>query len=72
MKLSNLFKKATQTVSKANIETLEKKQLEKVVGGVDTTTAAASTGKQTQGTTFGEKVNAGLHQAGGVLAQGAS
>ncbi|MFI5129426.1 MAG: SdrD B-like domain-containing protein [Chitinophagales bacterium] len=28
--------------------------------------------KQTQGTTFGEKVNAGLHAAGGALAQGAS
>ncbi len=28
--------------------------------------------KQTQGATFGEKVNAGLHAAGGVLAQGAS
>ncbi len=28
--------------------------------------------KQTQGSTFGEKVNAGLHAAGGALAQGAS
>ncbi len=28
--------------------------------------------KQTQGATFGEKVNAGLHAAGGALAQGAS
>ncbi len=28
--------------------------------------------KQTQGATFGEKVNAGLHQAGGALASGAS
>ena len=31
-----------------------------------------TTGKQTQGATFGEKVNAGLHQAGSVLSQGAS
>ena len=29
-------------------------------------------GKQTQGATFGEKVNAGLHAAGGALASGAS
>lgn len=28
--------------------------------------------KQTQGATFGEKVNAGLHAAGGALAQGAT
>jgi hypothetical protein len=28
--------------------------------------------KQTQGATFGEKVNAGLHAAGGALAQGAA
>lgn len=28
--------------------------------------------KQTQGATFGEKVNAGLHSAGGALVQGAS
>lgn len=31
-----------------------------------------TTPKQTQGATFGEKVNAGLHAAGGALAQGAS
>ena len=54
MKLSNIFKKETKTVAKANIEKLEKKQLEKVVGG----------------TTFGEKVNAGLHAAGSSLSQG--
>jgi hypothetical protein len=35
MKLSNIFKKATKTVAKANIEKLEKNQLEKVVGGTD-------------------------------------
>ncbi len=29
-------------------------------------------GKQTQGATFGEKVNAGLHQAGSLIGQGAS
>ena len=32
MKLSNIFKKNTKTVAKANVEKLEKKQLEKVVG----------------------------------------
>jgi hypothetical protein len=35
MKLSNIFKKDTKTVAKANVEKLEKKQLEKVVGGAD-------------------------------------
>ena len=33
MKLSNIFKKETKTVSKANVETLAKNQLEKVIGG---------------------------------------
>ncbi|MES2566203.1 MAG: hypothetical protein V4565_05020 [Bacteroidota bacterium] len=36
MKLSNLFKKTTQTVAIANVEKLEKQQLEKVIGGIDT------------------------------------
>ena len=35
MKLSDIFKKETKTVAKANIETLEKNQLEKVIGGGD-------------------------------------
>jgi hypothetical protein len=47
MKLSNIFKKNTKTVAKANVEKLEKKQLEKVIGG----------------TTFGEKVQAGVVSA---------
>ncbi|HTA62732.1 MAG TPA: hypothetical protein VK835_09765 [Bacteroidia bacterium] len=41
MKLSNIFKKADKTTAKANVEKLEKKQLEKVIGGSgtdDTTT----------------------------------
>ena len=33
MKLFNIFKKETTTISKANIQPLEKKQLEKVIGG---------------------------------------
>jgi hypothetical protein len=33
MKLSNIFKKETKTVAKANVEKLEKNQLEKVIGG---------------------------------------
>jgi hypothetical protein len=44
MKLSNIFKKDTKTVAKANVETLAKDQLEKVIGGADgdaTTVAAA-------------------------------
>ena len=35
MKLSNLFKKSTKTVAKANVEKLEKNQLEKVIGGAE-------------------------------------
>jgi predicted membrane-bound spermidine synthase len=35
MKLSNIFKKETKTVVKANVEKLEKKHLEKVIGGGD-------------------------------------
>lgn len=50
MKLSSMFKKATKTSAKANVEKLEKNQLEKVIGGNVTVP------KQTQGTTFGEKV----------------
>ena len=33
MKIKNIFKKGTKTVAKANVEKLEKKQLEKVIGG---------------------------------------
>lgn len=33
MKLSNIFKKSTKAVVKANVETLAKNQLEKVIGG---------------------------------------
>ena len=62
MNLSNIFKKETKTVAKTNVEKLEKNQLEKVVGGADAT----------EGNVFGEKVNSGLHAAGGALAQGAS
>lgn len=36
MKLSNIFKKATKTVAKANVQKLEKTQLEKVIGGATT------------------------------------
>ena len=33
MKLSNFFKKNEKAVAKANVEKLEKNQLEKVIGG---------------------------------------
>lgn len=39
MKIKNIFKKKTKTVVKANVVTLEKKQLEKVVGGTDEASA---------------------------------
>lgn len=39
MKIKNIFKKSNKTVAKANGEKLEKKQLEKVVGGADEVSA---------------------------------
>lgn len=33
MKIKNIFKKESKTAVKANVEKLEKKQLEKVIGG---------------------------------------
>ena len=35
MKIKNIFKKSEKTVVKANIQKLEKNQLEKVIGGGD-------------------------------------
>jgi hypothetical protein len=43
MKLSNIFKETTQTVAKANVEKLEKSQLEKVIGGIDAVTVTIDT-----------------------------
>jgi hypothetical protein len=37
MKLFNLFKKETANSKKVSVQTLEKKQLEKVIGGGDST-----------------------------------
>ena len=34
MKIKNIFKKSEKTVAKANVQKLEKNQLEKVVGGL--------------------------------------
>ena len=61
MKIKNIFKKGTKTVAKANVETLAKNQLEKVIGGGDGDRISmnVTVPKQTQGATFGEKVNAG-------------
>ncbi len=36
MKIKNIFKKLEKTVTKANIQKLEKNQLEKLVGGAET------------------------------------
>jgi hypothetical protein len=44
MKLSNVFKKSTKTTTKATVEKLEKKQLEKVIGGTDTKSGTLSSG----------------------------
>ena len=44
MKLLNISKKNTKTVAKANVEKLEKKQLEKVVGGTGNKGGALSSG----------------------------
>ncbi len=37
MKIKNIFKKETKTAVKANVEKLEKNQLEKLIGGVSET-----------------------------------
>ncbi|HRG01928.1 MAG TPA: hypothetical protein PKZ75_12500 [Bacteroidia bacterium] len=44
MKIKNIFKKENKTVAKANVEKLEKNQLEKVVGGADNKSGAVSQG----------------------------
>ena len=36
MKIKNIFKKSEKTVAKANVQKVEKAQLEKVVGGSST------------------------------------
>jgi|GEM_PF-1410470 len=41
-------------------------------GSVISTAVNKGSGKQTQGTTFGEKVNQGLHSAGSAVANGAA
>ena len=35
MKIKNIFKKSEKTTAKANVQKLEKNQLDKLVGGVD-------------------------------------
>jgi hypothetical protein len=40
MKLKNIFKKETKTISNSKVQKLEKNQLEKVIGGVDDITTA--------------------------------
>jgi len=43
MKIKNIFKKSTKTVAKANVQKLEKNQLEKVVGGTAVATETTAT-----------------------------
>ncbi|HRG01924.1 MAG: hypothetical protein U0W65_15410 [Bacteroidia bacterium] len=43
MKIKNIFKKENKTFAKANVEKLEKNQLEKVVGGADTKNTSTTT-----------------------------
>jgi hypothetical protein len=40
--MKNIFKKEKQSVKNSNIQKLDKNQLEKVVGGIDTTTDTIS------------------------------
>lgn len=42
MKLLNIFKKEIKKAAKSNSQTLDKKQLEKVIGGADTNTKVGS------------------------------
>lgn len=51
MKLKNIFKKGTQTVSNATIQKLDKNQLDKIVGGateVIDTTSTDSRGRKSK------------------------
>jgi hypothetical protein len=41
--MKNLFKKSTNKETKVTIQKIDKKQLEKVVGGTETTTATTTT-----------------------------
>ncbi len=43
MKLFNIFKKETKTIAKSNVQTLDKNQLNKVIGGGDGGTSLDST-----------------------------
>ena len=42
MKITNIFKKSTKIAAIANIEKLEKNQLEKVIGGAETSSTLNS------------------------------
>lgn len=60
MKLKNIFKKETK-IKAAKVQSLDKKQLEKVIGGAEDVGTIPMVGgvlagaaKQTQGSTFGE------------------
>ncbi|MFN8115368.1 MAG: hypothetical protein U0W65_04600 [Bacteroidia bacterium] len=54
MKLFKIFKKETSKEVKNNIQKMDKKQLEKVIGGADKTNTTITNTKQTQRATFGE------------------
>lgn len=67
MKIKNIFKKGTKTVAKANVEKLEKNQLEKVIGGAETVGTVPFVGGVLAGAS---KTSSGLHQAGSAVANG--
>lgn len=61
MKIKNIFKKENKNYIKSKVQSLDKSQLEKVVGGAETAGSVPFVGgaisgaaKQTQGASFGE------------------
>ena len=45
MKIKNIFKKSEKKIAKTNVQKLEKKQLEKVIGGTDPVVVTSSSRK---------------------------
>ena len=49
MKFKNIFKKSEKTVAKANVQKVEKAQLEKIIGGVDVSLSNVASNTRSSG-----------------------
>ncbi|MFN8117500.1 MAG: hypothetical protein U0W65_15430 [Bacteroidia bacterium] len=68
MNIKNIFKKENKTVAKANVEKLEKNQLEKVVGGAEVGSVPFVGGVLAGAA----KTSSGLSQTGSAISNGTS